>query len=193
MEISLAAADRDEHDVAMEMLLCVGQALWERLPPNQHKAFWLLLDTEIRAGITGEIDEEALSEKRALMASRYSAASGRRLERYGRASFAGTAAEYVHCLWHDVEVRSGPDYLPAPQLRRRLELLSRWFPPNRGYRLFAGIAPATSGGATSRGSEAAGTRTSRACHDSTRPDPTFVSWVPVRLRKALRPRLPGSR
>ena len=193
VEISLAAVDRDAHDVAMEMLLCVGQALWERLPPNQHKAFWLLLDTEIRAGITGEIDEEALSEKRALMASRYSAASGRRLERYGRASFAGTAAEYVHCLWHDVEVRSGPDYLPAPQLRRRLELLSRWFPPNRGYRLFAGIAPATSGGATSRGSEAAGTRTSRACHDSTRPDPTFVSWVPVRLRKALRPRLPGSR
>jgi hypothetical protein len=40
-------------------------------------------------------------------------------------------------LWHDVEVRSGPDYLPAPQLRRRLELLSLWFPFDRGYRLFA--------------------------------------------------------
>ena len=136
LEISLATADRDEHDVAMEMLLCLGQALWERLSDYQRKAFWLLLDTEIRAGITGEIDDDALRVKRALMASRFSAVSGRRLERYGSASFAGTAAEYIHCLWHDVEIRSGPDYLPAPQLRRRLELLSRWFPPDRGYRLF---------------------------------------------------------
>jgi len=136
VEISLAATDREEHDVAMEMLLCMGQALWERLPDSQRKAYWLLLDAEIRAGIAGEIDEEALREKRALMASRFSAASGTRLEWYGGASFAGTAAEYVHCLWHDVEVRSGPDYLPALQLRRRLELLSRWFPPDRGHRLF---------------------------------------------------------
>jgi hypothetical protein len=141
VEVSLATADRDEHDIAMEMLLCLGQALWERLPHNQRQAYWLLLDTEIRAGITGEIDEEALKEKRALMANRFSAASGRRLERYGGASFAGTAAEYVHCLWHDVEVRSGPDYLPAPQLRRRLELLSLWFPPDRGYRLFSPSTP----------------------------------------------------
>ena len=142
VEISLAATDREEHDVAMEMLLCMGQALWERLPDSQRKAYWLLLDAEIRAGIAGEIDEEALREKRALMASRFSAASGTRLEWYGGASFAGTAAEYVHCLWHDVEVRSGPDYLPALQLRRRLELLSRWFPPDRGYRLFgAGCLP----------------------------------------------------
>ena len=140
-EVSLATADRDEHDIAMEMLLCLGQALWERLPHGQRQAYWLLLDTEIRAGIIGEIDEEALKEKRALMANRFSAASGRRLERYGGASFAGTAAEYVHCLWHDVEVRSGPDYLPAPQLRRRLELLSLWFPPDRGYRLFSPSTP----------------------------------------------------
>jgi hypothetical protein len=141
VEISLAAADRDEHDVAMEMLLCLGQVLWERLLPNQRKAYWLLLDAEIRAGIAGEIDEEALKEKRALMTSRFSAASGTRLKRYGGASFAGTAAEYVHCLWHDVEVRSGPDYLPARQLRQRLELLSRWFPPDRGYRLFGARDP----------------------------------------------------
>jgi hypothetical protein len=193
VEISLATAERDEHDVALEMLLCLGQALWERLLHSQRQAYWLLLVTEIRAGIAGEIDEQALRAKRALMANRVSAASGKRLERYGSASFAGTAAEYVHCLWHEVEVRSGPDYLPAPQLRRRLELLSRWFPPDRGYRLFAAIAPATSGGATSRTAEAAGTRTSRACHDSTRPETTFVSSVSAGVRKSVRRRAPGSR
>jgi hypothetical protein len=58
------------------------------------------------------------------------------LESYGFASFAGTAAEYVHCLWHEVTVRQGPDHLPPQWLRRRLELLAGWFPPDPGYRLF---------------------------------------------------------
>jgi hypothetical protein len=34
-----------------------------------------------------------------------------------------------------VEVVSGPEHLPAQQLRRRLELFSSWFPPDRGHRL----------------------------------------------------------
>jgi hypothetical protein len=138
LEISVAIAGREQHDVAMEVLLCLGQALWESLSHGQRKAYWLLLDAEIRACTSGEIDQEALKEKKALLASRISAASRRRLDRYGSASFAGMAAEYVHCLWHDVRVLSGPDYLPAPQLRHRLELLSRWFPPDRGHRLFPG-------------------------------------------------------
>jgi hypothetical protein len=58
--------------------------------------------------VTGEIDELALDEKRALLAGRR-----KRLDRYGGASFAGTAAEYVHSLWHDVTIRTGRDYLPA--------------------------------------------------------------------------------
>ncbi len=86
--------------------------------------------------MSGEIDEQALEEKRSLLASRVHARSRRQLARYGRAAFAGTTAEYVHCLWHDVTVRTGPDHLPAPQLRRRLELLAGWFAPDRGYRLF---------------------------------------------------------
>jgi hypothetical protein len=90
---------------------------------------------EIRDGIKGEIDEQALEQKHCLLASRLHARNLRQLARYGRASFAGTAAEYVHCLWHDVTARSGPDYLPALQLRRRLELVAGWFPPDRGYRL----------------------------------------------------------
>jgi hypothetical protein len=120
----------------MELLLCFGQALWGRLSTNELQAYWRLLDHEILAGIAGEIDEQALEEKRSLLTSRSRSRRYEQLESYGCASFAGTAAEYVHCLWHDVTVRTGPDYLPAPQLRRRLELLSRWFPPDRGYRLF---------------------------------------------------------
>ena len=99
----------------------------------------MLLCDEISMGIEGEIDEQALEEKRTLFKSRSHANSGRRLTRYGRSSFAGTAAEYVHSLWHEVTIRTGPDYLPALPLRRRLELMARWFPPDRGHRLFPAV------------------------------------------------------
>ncbi len=136
LRISISVGGRDGHDVAMELLLCLGQALWQKLRPGQLKTYWLLLDSEFLARIGGEIDEDALREKRALSGGRISAGSDRRLERYGCASFAGTAAEYVHSLWHDVEVVSGPGHLPAKQLRRRLELLQAWFRPDRGHKLY---------------------------------------------------------
>jgi hypothetical protein len=136
LDVSVATSGREDHDIVMELLICLGQALWERLSVDQRTAYWRLLDEEIGSGVVGEIDEEASQAKRALLANRNTARSRVRLERYGCSSFAGTAAEYVHSLWHDVSVRSGPDHLPPAQLRRRLELLSRWFPPDRGYRLF---------------------------------------------------------
>ena len=136
LEIEVATGGIEGHDVAMELLLCLGQALWERAGPRNREAYLKLLWEEIEAGVCGEIDEEALREKSRLLASRVAASSRRRLEAYARASFAGTVAEYIHCLWHDVTVRSGPDYLPAQRLRRRLELMAKWFPPDRGYRLF---------------------------------------------------------
>jgi hypothetical protein len=136
LEISLATAGREDHDIALELLLCLGQALWEKLSYSQRKEYWLLLDDEISAGTPGEIDEDALEQKTLLLSNRNSAGSSRRLERYGSASFAGMAAEYVHCLWHDVSVRTGPAFLEARQLRRRLELLARWYPAGPGHRLW---------------------------------------------------------
>jgi hypothetical protein len=141
LEVCVMTSGWEEHDVAMELLLCLGQALCGRLSANELQAYWNLLDREILEGIAGEIDEQALEEKRSLLASRSGSRRREQLERYGCASLAGTAAEYVHCLWHDVTVRTGPDHLPAPQLRRRLELLAQWFPPDRGYRLFPAGRP----------------------------------------------------
>ena len=137
VEILVAAGGRDAHDIAMELLVCLGQILWERLTPDQSKAYWGLLDAEFQAGIEGEIDDEAFTQKKTLLRNRVTARSRSTLERYARTSFAETAAEYVHSLWHDVSVVTGPEHLPAQQLRRRLELFSLWFRPNRGYRLVA--------------------------------------------------------
>jgi len=136
IEITVAFEGEQPHDVALEFLTCVGQALWEVAEPAEQRAYLRLLKDELDANVTGEIDEDALREKRLLLSSRVLAASNRQLAKYARVSFAGSAAEYVHCLWHDVTVREGPEHLPPDALRRRLELFARWFPPNRGYRLF---------------------------------------------------------
>jgi len=64
-------------------------------------------------------------------------------ERYRDVSFAGTAAEYIHGLWHDVQIRIGPDHLPVAQLRRRMNLMAKLFPPNPGYRVFDETVEAT--------------------------------------------------
>jgi hypothetical protein len=136
LEVSVSTAECEAHDVAMELLTCLGQALWEKQSDEDLRAYWMLLNDEISARIEGEIDEQALEEKRSLLESRAHANDMQRLAGYGRASFAGTAAEYIHCLWHEVTVRTGPDYLPAAPLRRRLELFAQWFPPDRGFRLF---------------------------------------------------------
>jgi hypothetical protein len=136
LEISVAFRGRDDHDIALEVLVCLGQALWEKLPKARRTAWWEVLHGEVRAGVPGEIDQDALKAKSALLRSRKDAASPVRLEQYGSASFAGTAAEYVHSLWHDVTVRRGPTHLPAGPLQQRLQWFAGWFPPGRGYRLF---------------------------------------------------------
>jgi hypothetical protein len=135
LEIAVAVGEVDPHDAALELLVCIGQALWERTVPREQRGWVATLLREMVDGVSGEIDEIALQAKGRLMADR--ARSGRVLEEYARAAFAATVAEYVHSLWHDVTVHAGPEHLPAPYLRRRFEELLRWFPPNPGYRLFA--------------------------------------------------------
>jgi hypothetical protein len=124
LEIAVATAETEPHDVAMEVLLCLGQVLWEKARAEELEAYLRLLDGELAAGVSGEIDEESLRQKRLLLSGSISARSRRRLLPYVRASFAATVAEYVHCLWHDVTVRSGSEHLPARFLRRRLETLA---------------------------------------------------------------------
>ena len=128
IEVELNPTETSPHDCALELLTCLGQALWESASAQERRAWLKLLREEIEAGVEGEIDERALREKRAMLSSRILAASPRRMERYAEASFAGSMAEYVHTLWHEVAVRAGRDYLPLSWLRRRFELFSRWFP-----------------------------------------------------------------
>jgi len=46
LEVSVTTAGLEEHDVAMELLLCLGQGLWERLSDAELRAYWMLLNDE---------------------------------------------------------------------------------------------------------------------------------------------------
>lgn len=131
--LELAAGGVEPHDLAMELLICVGQIVWDGAAEEERAEYLRLLGDELREGVSGEIDEEVLPLKRRLMAN---PASRGRLERYAAASFASTLAEYIHCLWHDVTVRSGPEHLAGEIVRSRLELMARLYPPDPDQQLW---------------------------------------------------------
>jgi hypothetical protein len=135
LELTVSTAGVDPHDVALELLVCLGQALWERATAGERTDWLQLLGAELEAGVSGEIDEVALRARRELLSSRSAARSTRRLQHYAGVSFASTVAEYIHCMWHDVTLRIGLEHLPAEWLRGRLELMVRFFPLDPGQRV----------------------------------------------------------
>ncbi len=136
LRIELASAGIEPHDLAMELLIAIGECAWKRLASADQETWLRLLRAELDSGVAGEIDEDTFELKRALLASHTAASDLGSIARYAAASYAATLAEYVHCLWHEVSVRNGPQHLDAAALRRRLELFARRFPPGRGRRLF---------------------------------------------------------
>ena len=133
----LACREVDAHDTGFEFLASVAELLRPRLSISELAAYDELLDEELRQGVRGEIDEEALTAKQALLAIRPWRRSRLQYEPYRDISLVSTVAEYIHGLWHDVQIRVGPQHLPLQQLRRRMTLMSKLFPPNPGYAVFA--------------------------------------------------------
>ena len=133
--VVLACRELDAHDTGFELLACVAELLRPRMSSDEMAQFQRLLEDELRMGITGEIDEEATRAKQSLL-SRSARRRGSEFENYRDVSLVETVAEYMHGLWHDVQIRVGPEHLPLAQLRLRLELMARFFPPNEGYSLF---------------------------------------------------------
>ncbi|HXX23752.1 MAG TPA: hypothetical protein VEO19_11430 [Terriglobia bacterium] len=133
----LASREVDAHDTGFEFLASVAELLRPRLSTSELAAYDGLLDEELRHGVRGEIDEESLTAKQALLAIRPWRRSRLQYEPYRDVSLVSTIAEYMHGLWHDVQIRIGPQHLPLQQLRRRMTLMSNLFPPNPGYAVFA--------------------------------------------------------
>ncbi len=134
----LACRELDPHDTGFEFLASVAELLRPKLSSQEIERYTQLLEEELRTGVPGEIDEDAFAAKKPLAATaRAWRQRPAQFEHYRDVSFASTLAEYMHGLWHDVQVRIGPEHLPFPLLRRRMNLLAEMFPPNPGYRVFA--------------------------------------------------------
>jgi hypothetical protein len=125
IHLFLAFEGSTAHDVGFELLAAVGELAVPRLDDTHFSVYARLLTRELAEGASGEIDEDAFDAKQSAAVD------------YTAVSLASTIAEYVHALWHDVELRQGPEHLGPQWIRRRFELLSEWFPPNAGYRLFS--------------------------------------------------------
>jgi hypothetical protein len=136
INLLLACRELDAHDTGFEFLGSVAELLRARLTSAEVTEYSELLEEEIRHGVRGEIDEEALTAKQAYLAGRAGRRQRAHFEPYRDTSFVSTVAEYIHGLWHDVQIRVGPDHLPVAQLRRRMDLMTDLFPPNPGYRVF---------------------------------------------------------
>ncbi len=133
----LASRELDAHDTGFELLASVAELFRPKLSGMELERFSQLLEEELREGVRGEIDEEALAAQRPLVTGRPGRRNRAQFEHYRDVSLASTLAEYMHGLWHDVQVRVGPDHLPVIQLRKRMNLLAEMFPPNPGYSVFS--------------------------------------------------------
>jgi len=136
INLLLACRELDAHDTGFELLGSVAELLRPRLTRSEVTAYTQVLEEEIHHGVRGEIDEDALGAKQSYLASRTGRRFRSQFDCYLDISFVGTVAEYMHGLWHDVQIRVGPEHLPVVQLRRRMDLMAELFPPNPGYRVF---------------------------------------------------------
>ncbi len=132
----LACRELDAHDTGFELLASVAQLVIPKLTSGERSTYTKMIEEELHQRTPGEIDKEALVAKEAYLESRRRGGRTSQLEKYVEASLVSTLAEYMHGLWHDVQIRVGLEHLPVPQLHRRMTALAEIFPPNAGYELF---------------------------------------------------------
>lgn len=137
IDLVIACRDLDPHDTGWEFLASIAELLRPRLGIEELGRYTKLLQEELGEGFEGEIDEEAYGAKQPLRRHNRWSRTGPQFLKYRDVSFTSTCAEYMHGLWHDVQIRLGPEHLPVSALRKRMLLMAAMFPPNPGYKLFA--------------------------------------------------------
>ena len=137
IDLVLACRDFGAHDTGFELLASVAELLQSRLTASELERYTVLLEEELEEGGSGEIDQDAFEAKQPLRARGRWSRAGAPFRKYRDTSFVSTCAEYMHGLWHDVQIRVGTEHLTVAALRKRMILMAEMFPPNAGYRLFA--------------------------------------------------------
>ena len=137
VDLVLPCRELDAHDTGFEFLASVAELLRSRLNEDEAGKFDQLILEELRQGVSGEIDDDARAAKKLATESHSHRAKQDPLDAYLKICFVSTAAEYMHGLWHDVQVHIGAEHLPVRQLRQRMKFFAEMFPPNEGYSVFS--------------------------------------------------------
>ncbi len=137
IDLLLSCRDLDAHDTGFELLATLAELTRSRLTLDELGRFTRLLEQELEQNIQGEIDDEALEAKQSLLERRRASRPTNLFESYRDVAFTSTLAEYLHGLWHDVQIRVGPNHLPVAALRQRMTLMAELFPPNPGCQVFS--------------------------------------------------------
>lgn len=136
--ILLACRELDAHDTGFEFLASIAELARPRLTAVELEQYSELLRQELEQNIRGEMDKETLAAKQGVAGPRtVRRRKSEKFDQYRDLSLVSSLAEYMHGLWHDVQIQTGPDHLPLPQLRQRIQLMARIFPPNPGYEVFS--------------------------------------------------------
>lgn len=138
----LSCRELDPHDTGFEFLASVAELVHPKLRQDETAPFGALLEEELHRDVHGEIDEDAAAAKSALKGRAGRRRGREEFERYRDVAFVSTLAEYMHGLWHDVQIRVGAEHLPVRELRRRMDFMTQLFPPNEGYKVFSEDLPA---------------------------------------------------
>ena len=145
----LAAEQQEVADFHYWFFHGVAELEAERIDPDAFNRYQSLVLDEINRMARGEVDERSyeLKQKMARRAGK-PAGEAKAMRQYVSQSLADTLTLYLHGLCCDIDVEPGPRQLASRYVRRRLELMAEFYPPNPGFLLFPSDPEARNGSAT---------------------------------------------
>lgn len=115
----------------------IASLVFGRLSPEARDSFFRVLREELKDRVHGEVDERSWRLKQALVRRESKGHEESKLFReYAAQAFEDTLTLFLHGICCDIDVDTGPRQMPSRYLRRRLEVLSKLFPPPEGHAVF---------------------------------------------------------
>lgn len=150
--ILLAVQDVSGNEIHYNLFNAIATLAWEVATPEIRLAWSKDLKDELRREVHGEIDEASWQKKNELLARQSPPIRDSKIFRdYARLSFIDTATLFLHGICCDIDVEPSPRQVPSSEIRRRLELLRRFYPLGEGFSLFPEeLGRGRSGGSTRR-------------------------------------------
>lgn len=133
----VAIQDLSPNEYHYNLYNALASLAWEVTPLETRDAWTQSLKDELKRGVHGEIDEISWQRKNEVLAKQAQPTRDSKLLRdYVRASFIDTMTLFLHGICCDIDVEPSPRQIPSTEIRRRLELLRRFYPLGEGYALF---------------------------------------------------------